>query len=59
MYLQALCYMIPNYSANPLFDDLSSFIVDSASLRNCTRKPFLIFPSSLDHERVGHPATEF
>ena len=59
MYLQALCYEIPNYSANPLIDDLSSFIVGSASLQNCTRKPFLISPSSLDHERVGHPATKF
>lgn len=42
LYLQALCYEIPKYSANPLIDNPFAFIVDTTSLKNYTRKPLLI-----------------
>lgn len=42
LYLQALCYEIPKYSANPLVDNPFAFIVDTTSLKNYTRKPLLI-----------------
>lgn len=42
LYLQALCYEIPKYSANPLIDSPFSFIVDTTSLKDYARKPLLI-----------------